>query len=154
MFLVHLVVGQTHAATGLHPVFRKRRLFAKSVFGHGQQGCALTLSRHGYHSIALAQGDCLDAVCRTGHGTHIVFVNADRHAVPGGNKQPVGTVGETDCGDLVALVQTNGNQAVFAHVLVSRKRCPLDLARTCDHDHILALFEVRGGENGCDLFAL
>ena len=51
----------------------------------------------------------LDAVCRTGHGTHIVFVNADRHAVPGGNKQPVGTVGETDCGDLVALVQTNGN---------------------------------------------
>ena len=92
-------------------------------------------------------------MCRTGHGTDIAFVNANCHTVAGGNKQPVGAVGQTHCGDLVALVQTNGDQAVLPHVLIVRQCCPLDLTIAGDHDHILALVEVRRSEYCGDLFS-
>ena len=67
-----------------------------------------------HHIVPLPEADAPDAHGVPAHGPHVVLVEADGHAVVGGDEDLLVAVGLPDGDELVPLLQGDGPDAALA----------------------------------------
>ena len=125
---------------------RSRRLLVAGLVGGGDGGAD--------DVVALAEVDAAVAVGGAAHGAEVLLVEADGHAVVGGEEDDLLAVGDAGGDELVVLVDADGDDAAGHDVGEVLERGLLDGAVAGGEEDVLALFfEVADGEDGDDLFA-
>ena len=104
--------------------------------------------------VALAQVDAAVAGGGAAHGAEVGLVEADGHAIVGGEEDDLIAVGDAGGDELVVLLDVDGDDAARHDVGEVLERGLLDGAVARGEEDVLAFFfEVADGEDGDDLFA-
>ena len=104
--------------------------------------------------VSLAEVDALVAGGGTAHGAEVLLVEADGHAVVGGEEDDLLAVGGAGLDELVVLVDVDGDDAARHDVGEVLEGGLLDGAVAGGEEDVLALFvEVADGEDGDDFFS-
>ena len=104
--------------------------------------------------VSLAEVDALVAGGGTAHGAEVLLVEADGHAVVGGEEDDLLAVGGAGLDELVVLVDVDGDDAAGHDVGEVLEGGLLDGAVAGGEEDVLALFvEVADGEDGDDFFS-
>ena len=104
--------------------------------------------------VALLEGDAAVAEGGAAHGAEVLLVEADGHAVVGGEEDDLLAVGDAGGDELVVLVDVDGDDAAGHDVGEVLERGLLDGAVAGGEEDVLAVFvEVADGEDGDDFFA-
>ena len=125
---------------------------AVAVFGDGQQAFIHIRDRRADNSVTRLQTDAANADGHTTHAAHVVFVEADRHAVVCG-KQNVVLTGRVQNGDqLIALVDGQHADAGLSGGIDFAHLHTLDGAVSCNHHDIFIFGEVACQQHCGNLF--
>ena len=134
----HVVVPHALAAPARQPVLLHRGLLAVAVLGDGEDVPPRGGPGGAHHVVAVLQPDAPDAHGLPAHGPHVVLVEADGLAVPGGNEDLLRAVGLPHRDQLIPLLQGQGPDAAGADVPQGRHRQALDGALPGDHHQVPA----------------
>ena len=137
------LVGAVHGldadtAATLHTVFLKARALAQAVFGDHQQVSPLRDHGERYHVVALAQADAAHPDGVTPLRAHVVFAEANAHAVVRHQHHILLTCGQQGVDQAVALLQIDGDDTGLAVVGKVGQRGLLHRAVARGKDHIAA----------------
>ena len=104
--------------------------------------------------VALLERDAAVAGGGTTHGAEVLLVEADGHAVVGGEEDDLLAVGDAGGDELVVLLDVDGDDAARHDVGEVLEGGLLDGAVAGGEEDVLAVFvEVADGEDGDDFFA-
>ena len=136
----------TLAATVCHTVVDHSRTFAIALFAYHHDGFVFGVihANHAYHFVVgiLVQAYAAHAGCRTSHGAHRLFVEADGTAVAVGNDDFVRTVGQCHAHHAVVFTDVDGIHAVGTRTGVVGQQGLLDDTLSGTEDDKVALAEV------------
>jgi hypothetical protein len=104
--------------------------------------------------VALLERDAAVTGGRTTHRPEVLLVEADGHAVVGGEEDDLLAVGDAGGDELVVLLDVDGDDAARHHVGEVLQRGLLHRAVASGEENVLVLFgQVADGEDGNDFFA-
>src|SRR5699024_3114757 len=104
-----------------------------------------------HHPVALPQLDAAHAAGVPAHAAHVVLVEADGHAVVGGDEDGLIAVGLPHADELVPLLQGDAADARLAGGVDGGELDALDGAAAGDHHQVAILGEVPQVDHGGDL---
>src|SRR5690606_3204993 len=95
--------------TTLRPIVGGRGPFAVAVLAHGEDVPARIAFEvvHGHDLVVFTQGHAPHATRVSPHGTHLVLVETNRHAVRTAEQQMLFAVGEADTDETIVFVDTD-----------------------------------------------
>ena len=127
---------------------------AEAVFGDGEEGGTDNVfvdDLHADHHVVVLQGHAPHPAGDTPHGAGILFVEADRLAVLGGEKHILLAVGQRHGDQLVPLVQVDGDDPAGPEVGVFHERGLLHHPLAGRHHEVAVVAELLDRQDGGNL---
>ena len=135
----------TFAPAALQAVFVQGSTLAEAVFGHredsGGNGIRID-DLHADHHVVTHQGHSPHPTGNTSHRSGILFMEADRFAVMGGEKHVLTAIGDGDADQPVFLIQVDGDDSAGPDVGVCLDRALLHHPLTGCHDQVAVVVEA------------
>ena len=118
----HVQCFDPFAAAGLDPIFAHRGSLAVPFLRDDEHVGVLFHDIHFDDGVAAVEGNPFDAGRGAAHGPHVLFREADRHAVARADDDFLAAVRQLDADQFVVLPQIDGDQPDFADVRIIVQR--------------------------------
>ena len=125
-------------------IFCQLRALPVAELGNGKKLLAGLCDASANNFVAVTERNTLHARRITAHDTHVHFVKADCHAVPGRKENVIFAVRLHDGNELVAVVQRQGADTGFSRGIEAREKNALDGALLRDEHEIIVVKFVDG----------